>query len=161
MTAVLTKPKTRVLIEEHIILRGVSWRIYEALMKEHESRSAPRFTFNQGCLEIYMPSQKHEEKAEFLVPSNDKMLKVDELKGKDGKNHIVVLFTKKQLPIEKLVDEMNEIKEEMDIVQRIYTVIGFDLIPAKNLTYDKVGIKVSGVATDQQIMPVIIEYVQD
>ncbi len=66
MEAVLTEPKTQVLIEEHIILRGVSWRIYEALMKEHESRSAPRFTFNQGCLEIYMPSQKHEEKAEFL-----------------------------------------------------------------------------------------------
>ena len=67
MEAVLTEPKTQVLIEEHIILRGISWKIYEALMKEHESRSAPRFTFNQGCLEIYMPSQKHEKKAEFLT----------------------------------------------------------------------------------------------
>lgn len=66
METVLTEPKTQVLIEEHIVLRGVSWRIYEALMEEHESRSAPRFTFNQGCLEIYMPSQKHEKKAEFL-----------------------------------------------------------------------------------------------
>ena len=66
MEAVLTEPKTQVLIEEHIILRGISWKIYEALMKEHESRSAPRFTFNQGCLEIYMPSQKHEKKGRFL-----------------------------------------------------------------------------------------------
>ena len=66
MEVVLTEPKTQVLIEEHIILRGVSWKIYEQLMKEHESRSAPRFTFNQGCLEIYTPSQKHEKKAEFL-----------------------------------------------------------------------------------------------
>lgn len=66
MTAVLTEPKTQIVIEEHIILRGVSWKIYKALMKEHESRSAPRFTYNQGCLEIYMPSQKHEEKAVFL-----------------------------------------------------------------------------------------------
>ena len=66
MTAVLTEPKTQVLIEEHIILRGVSWKTYEALMKEHESRSAPRFTYNQGCLEIYMPSLKHEKKSEFL-----------------------------------------------------------------------------------------------
>ena len=47
MTAVLTEPKTQVLIEEHIILRGVSWKIYKALMKEHESRSAPRFTHVQ------------------------------------------------------------------------------------------------------------------
>jgi len=66
MEAVLTEPKTQVLIEEHIVLRGVSWRIYEQLMKEHESRSAPRFTFNQGCLEIYTPSQKHEKKARFF-----------------------------------------------------------------------------------------------
>ncbi len=66
METVLTEPKTQVLIEEHVILRGVSWKTYEALMKEHESRSAPRFTFNQGCLEIYMPSQKHEEKSSFL-----------------------------------------------------------------------------------------------
>ena len=66
MEAVLTEPKTQVLIEEHIILRGVSWKIYEQLMKEHESRSAPRFTFSQGCLEIYRRSQKHEKKAEFL-----------------------------------------------------------------------------------------------
>ena len=67
MEAVLTEPKTQILIEEHIILRGVSWQIYQQLMKEHESRSAPRFTFNQGCLEIYMPSLKHEKKAEFLA----------------------------------------------------------------------------------------------
>ena len=66
MESVLTEPKTQILVEEHIILRGVSWKVYEQLMKEHESRSAPRFTFNQGCLEIYMPSQKHEKKAEIL-----------------------------------------------------------------------------------------------
>jgi Uma2 family endonuclease len=66
MTAVLTKPKTQVLIENNIVLSGVSWGTYERLMKEHESRSAPRFTYNQGCLEIYMPSQKHEEKSAFL-----------------------------------------------------------------------------------------------
>ena len=67
MNAVLTEPTTRVLIEEHVFLRGVSWKIYEQLMKEHESRSAPRFAYDQGCLEIYMPSQKHEEKSEFLA----------------------------------------------------------------------------------------------
>lgn len=67
MSAVLTEPKTQILIEEHIILRGVSWKTYESLMQEHQDRSVPRFTYNQGCLEIYMPSQKHEKKAEFLT----------------------------------------------------------------------------------------------
>lgn len=66
MEAVLTEPKIQIMIEEHIILRGVSWKTYEQLMKEHEDSSAPRFTFDQGCLEIYMPSQKHEEKSAFL-----------------------------------------------------------------------------------------------
>ena len=35
-------------------------------MKDHEDRSAPRFIYNQGDLEIYLPSQKHEEKSNFL-----------------------------------------------------------------------------------------------
>ncbi len=66
MEVVLTEPKVQVLIEEHVILRGVSWKAYEQLMIDHENRSAPRFTYNEGDLEIYMPSQKHEEKSNFL-----------------------------------------------------------------------------------------------
>ena len=66
MEAVLTEQKTQIMIEEHVVLRGVSWKVYEQLMKEHENQSAPRFTYNKGNLEIYLPSQKHEEKAEFL-----------------------------------------------------------------------------------------------
>lgn len=103
---------------------------------------------------------KGETTAEFIIPSNMERLKVDELKGKEGKNHIVVLFSKKQLRIEQLIDEMNSIEEYMDVVQRIYTIIGTDLIPSNNLTYDKNGIQVQGIATDQQVMPVIIEYKQ-
>lgn len=104
---------------------------------------------------------KGEEKVEFLVPSNNDKLKIDELKGPDGKNHIVVLFSKKQLQIEELVDQMNSIDEYIDVVQRVYSVIGTNIIPSKNLTYSKTGIQVSGVATDQQIMPIIIEYLQN
>jgi Uma2 family endonuclease len=66
MESVLTEPKNQIVIEEHVILRGVSWNVYKQLMKEHEDQSAPRFTYNKGNLEIYMPSQKHEKKAEFL-----------------------------------------------------------------------------------------------
>lgn len=66
MEAVLTEPKTQIVIEEHVVLRDVSWKVYEQLMQEHENQSAPRFTYNNRNLEIYMPSQKHEEKSTFL-----------------------------------------------------------------------------------------------
>ena len=67
MQSVLTEPKTQILIEEHVVLRDLSWSVYEQLITEHESRSAPRFIYNNRNLEIYIPSQKHEEKAEFLA----------------------------------------------------------------------------------------------
>lgn len=101
-----------------------------------------------------------ETKEEFVVPANDIMMKVDDNSGFDGKNHIVILFSKKQLQIEKLIEEMNKIEEPIDVIQRVYTIIGTDLIPVKNLTYDKALIKVSGIATDQTILPIIIEYQQ-
>lgn len=66
MSAVLTEPKTQIVIEQHIVLNGVSWNVYEQLMKDHEDQSAPRFIYNRGDLEIYVPSQKHERKSEFL-----------------------------------------------------------------------------------------------
>lgn len=66
MESVLTEPKTQIVIEEHVVLRGVSWKVYEQLIKDHKDQSAPRFTYNKGNLEIYMPSQKHEKKAAFL-----------------------------------------------------------------------------------------------
>ena len=67
MESVLTEPKNQVVIEEHVILSDVSWESYERLLKDHEDRSVPRFIYNDGVLEIYMPSQKHEKKAEFLA----------------------------------------------------------------------------------------------
>ncbi len=67
METVLTEPKNQVVIEEHVILRDVSWQSYELLLKDHEDQSTPRFIYNERTLEIYMPSQKHEKKTEFLA----------------------------------------------------------------------------------------------
>ncbi len=104
---------------------------------------------------------KGDAPATFSIPSADNILKVDGLKGADGKNHLIVLFSKKQLRINELIEQMNALEADIDVVQRIYTILGVDLIPSKNLTYDKKGtIEVAGIATDQQIMPVIIEYKQ-
>lgn len=102
---------------------------------------------------------KGEEKTQFNVPSDGK-LKIDDQKGKDGKNHIVVFFSKKQLRIHELITEMNAIDQDLNIIQKVYMTLGYNIIPSKNLTYHKNGIKVQGIATDQQIMPVIIEYEQ-
>jgi Uma2 family endonuclease len=66
MSAVLTEPKIQVVIEEHVVLHDISWHFYKQLMKKYQDSSAPRFAYNQGELEIYMPSQKHEEKSNFL-----------------------------------------------------------------------------------------------
>jgi hypothetical protein len=103
---------------------------------------------------------KGEEQAAFTVPKGQERLKVDELKGEEGINHIVVLFSRKQLRMEQLVDEMNSLEGPLDVLQRLYTVLGSELIPSTYLEFDKVGNRAKGVATDQQVMPVIIEYKQ-
>lgn len=102
-----------------------------------------------------------EEPITFTAPSNEKRIKVDALKGKDGKNHIMVLFSKKQLRIEELVDEMNESDLYINAIQRMYMVLGTNIIPSNNIEYNKTAVGASGIATDQQIMPIIIEYLQE
>lgn len=67
MSAVLTEQETQILIEQRVVLHNVSWESYESLMKSQEDSSAPRFTYDGGELEIYLPSQKHEKSAEFLT----------------------------------------------------------------------------------------------
>jgi Uma2 family endonuclease len=47
--------------EERLILWNVSWGTYEHLLADHEDRSAPRFAFDQGTLEIMSPLEEHEE----------------------------------------------------------------------------------------------------
>ncbi len=54
MTAVLKPPK--VVAEQRFVIHDVSWETYEQLLKNYESSSAPRFTYDQGDLEIMSPS---------------------------------------------------------------------------------------------------------
>jgi Uma2 family endonuclease len=46
--------------EERVVLRNVSWETYERLLEDHLDSSAPRFTYDQGVLEIMSPSAEHE-----------------------------------------------------------------------------------------------------
>jgi len=46
--------------EQRVVLSNVSWETYERLLEEHLDCSAPRFTYDQGVLEIMSPSPEHE-----------------------------------------------------------------------------------------------------
>jgi Uma2 family endonuclease len=43
------------------ILNHVSWQTYECLLRDYESSSSPRFTYDRGVLEIMSPLIPHEE----------------------------------------------------------------------------------------------------
>lgn len=54
MATVLSPP------EEKVLLYDVSWETYEQLLANYENSSGPRFTYDQGILEIMSPSSEHE-----------------------------------------------------------------------------------------------------
>ena len=67
MSAVITTTAApEIVVEQRIVLPCVSWETYERIMREHEDRIAPRFTYDNGELEIYLPTRKHEKTAEVL-----------------------------------------------------------------------------------------------
>lgn len=43
-----------------VVLNNVSWHTYESLLKDHESSSTPRFTYDEGTLIIMSPLRFHE-----------------------------------------------------------------------------------------------------
>lgn len=53
--------KIKGLAEQRVVLRSVSWETYKSLLEDHLDRSTPRFTFNQGMLEIISPSPEREK----------------------------------------------------------------------------------------------------
>ncbi len=55
MPAISTEPRDRV------VLCGVSWATYQALIRDLESEPAKRLTYDQGTLEIMTPLPPHEE----------------------------------------------------------------------------------------------------
>ena len=46
--------------DEHVLLRGISWSTYEALVREIEGHRRLFLTYDDGDLEIMSPSSKHE-----------------------------------------------------------------------------------------------------
>jgi Uma2 family endonuclease len=59
MTA-LAKPRETI-DEVRLLLHGVSWGTYERLLAEHTESAGPRFTYDNGFLEIMTLSLEHEQ----------------------------------------------------------------------------------------------------
>jgi Uma2 family endonuclease len=48
------------------VLTGVRWETYESLLRDHQDRSVPHFTYDQGTLEIMSPLPWHESRKDLL-----------------------------------------------------------------------------------------------
>lgn len=59
MTATANRRETPA--EARVLLRGVSWDTYERLFAEHNESAGPRFTYDDGNLEILTLSLEHEQ----------------------------------------------------------------------------------------------------
>lgn len=53
--------------EGRVTLRNVGWETYERLVEEDPDRSAPRFFYDRGVLEIVSPSFEHEQIARVIA----------------------------------------------------------------------------------------------
>ena len=53
--------------EGRVTLRNVGWETYELLVQEDPERSAPRFYYDQGMLEMVSPSFEHEQIARVIA----------------------------------------------------------------------------------------------
>jgi Uma2 family endonuclease len=65
--------------EQRMALGNVSWETYERLLLDHLDASSPRFTYDEGTLEIMSPSQEHEELKQVMTAVADVILEEWEL----------------------------------------------------------------------------------
>ena len=54
-------------VDQPVLMDGVSWETYEAMLADGGNRRRTRMTFNQGVLEIVTPSYEHEHAGNILT----------------------------------------------------------------------------------------------
>ncbi len=95
----------------------------------------------------------------FSAPAGDQNFTInDKFKGT---NYICVLFSKKQLNIQELLKQINAVPNlTLNPLQRIYYVMGSELVAANDLLYSVNGnqSKVSGLTAERYIVPLFIQY---
>lgn len=72
-----TFPQESVPAEARVVLRGVSWQTFKALMADIGEDRSCRIAYDQGILEIMVPYEQHEEPkiliAEFVTATADEL----------------------------------------------------------------------------------------
>ncbi len=53
-------PEQQIVVERLVVLEGVSWQTFKALLKDIGDSRASRIAYDQGILEVRMPLQQHE-----------------------------------------------------------------------------------------------------
>ena len=53
--------------QERVILHGVTWAIFERLLTDRGDHASVRIVYDQGTMELTMPSAEHETVKQFLV----------------------------------------------------------------------------------------------
>jgi Uma2 family endonuclease len=61
------KSDAKSLLNEHVLLRGITWETFQSLMIELESQPSKRLTYDNGLLEIWMPLAVHERYKKLLT----------------------------------------------------------------------------------------------
>lgn len=61
MVAVMNPPEIETQAAQTVILRNVSWALYQQLLAESEDVPNPRFAYDRGVLEIKVASFEHEQ----------------------------------------------------------------------------------------------------
>ncbi len=54
-------PDKQIVVERLVVLEGVSWQTFKALLKDIGDSRASRIAYDRGILEIRMPLQQHEQ----------------------------------------------------------------------------------------------------
>jgi Uma2 family endonuclease len=49
------------MMENKVVLHGVSWETYQRLLNEHQESPGTRFTYDEGTIEIMVRCARHEE----------------------------------------------------------------------------------------------------
>lgn len=60
-TLIAPTPDQQIVVERVVVLEGVSWQTFKALLADIGDSRASRIAYDRGILEIRMPLQQHEQ----------------------------------------------------------------------------------------------------
>lgn len=87
------------------------------------------------------------------LPGGNYMFQMDDTKGHD---YLMVLYSKKPLDIDLVMRKMKF--EDGNFLQRLYKVLGEDVVPLDNIKYSEDGrLQFSAIARTHTIVPIVVE----